>query len=79
MYLKETLINLNKNCNNIKQFKQTIMKDLISFKNAQIEALQREVDLLKKSNTQLETYVFELTDEDVPKEYKSVVRQEILK
>jgi|TARA_B110000967_G_C18847815_1_gene542939 cell division protein FtsB len=55
------------------------MKDLISFKNAQIEALQREVDLLKKSNTQLETYVFELTDEDVPKEYKSVVRQEILK
>tara|TARA_B110000977_G_scaffold39937_1_gene53692 strand:- start:210 stop:377 length:168 start_codon:yes stop_codon:yes gene_type:complete len=55
------------------------MKDLISFKNAQIQALQNEVALLKNTNTQLETYVFELTDEDVPKEYKSVIRQEMFK
>ncbi len=55
------------------------MNDLISFKNAQIEALQREIDSLRKSNTQLQTYVFELTDEDVLEEYKSIVRQEILK
>tara|TARA_R100001198_G_scaffold40547_1_gene22243 strand:+ start:2495 stop:2665 length:171 start_codon:yes stop_codon:yes gene_type:complete len=55
------------------------MNDLISFKNAQIEALQREVASLRKSNIQLETYVFELTDENVVEEYKCIVRKEILK
>lgn len=53
------------------------MKDLISFKNAQIEALQDVVAEQEKTIMQLETFIFELTDKDSPEEYKQVIRKEV--
>ena len=53
------------------------MKDLISFKNAQIEALQGVVADNDKYIMQLETFIFELTDKDSPEEYKQVIRKEV--
>ena len=53
------------------------MKDLVSFKNAQIEALQGVVADNDKYIMQLETFIFELTDKDSPEEYKQVIRNEV--
>ncbi len=53
------------------------MKDLVSFKNAQIEALQDLVAEQDKTIMQLETFIFELTDKDSPEEYKQVIRNEV--
>jgi len=53
------------------------MKDLIEYKNAQISALQRRVYDLEVKNLQLGTWVFELADEDTPKEYKEQVLLEL--
>ena len=53
------------------------MKDLVSFKNAQIEALQAVVADQDKTIMQLETFIFELTDKDSPEEYKQVIRKEV--
>lgn len=53
------------------------MKDLITFKNLQIEALQSAVAESDKYIQQLETYIFELTDKDSPEEYKTVIRNEV--
>ena len=53
------------------------MKDLITFKNLQIEALQDAVAESDKYIQQLETYIFELTDKDSPEEYKTVIRNEV--
>ena len=53
------------------------MKDIITFKNAQIEALQNVVADNDKYIMQLETFIFELTDKDSPEEYKQVIRNEI--
>ena len=53
------------------------MKDLIEFKNAQIEALQSSVANQYKVIMQLETFIFELTDKDYPEEYKEIVRNEV--
>ena len=52
------------------------MNDLIVFKNAQIERLQKKVAELEKEKTQLCTWIFEVCDEDCPEEYKQVVREE---
>lgn len=53
------------------------MNDLMTLKNAQIEALQDLVASQDKYIMQLETYVYELTDLDSPEEYKVVIRNEI--
>ena len=53
------------------------MTDLISFKNAQIEALQVAVAESDAYVMQLESFIFELTDKDSPEEYKAVIRNEI--
>ena len=53
------------------------MKDLISFKNAQIEALQIAISESDAYVMQLESFIFELTDKDSPEEYKAVIRNEI--
>lgn len=55
------------------------MKDLISFKNAQIEALRNELIGCQEYIMQLETYIFELTDKNSPEEYKTVIRNEVFK
>ena len=53
------------------------MKDLISFKNAQIEALQVAIADADAYAMQLETFIFELTDKDSPEDYKAVIRNEV--
>ena len=50
---------------------------MITFKNAQIEALQNALAEQDKTIMQLETYIFELTDKDSPEEYKRVIRNEV--
>jgi len=53
------------------------MKDLNDFKNQQIKALQSKVCSMKEYISQLETYIFELTDNECPNQYKNIVRQEV--
>ena len=55
------------------------MKDLVDFKNYQIEALQNKVSEQDRKILTLETYIFELIDKDCPEEYKGIVRTELLK
>jgi len=55
------------------------MKDLIDFKNAQIEALTLSINEKDKRISILETWIFELTDDKCPKDYKKVIRNELLK
>ena len=49
----------------------------MSFKEARIEALLNELNKKNKRIQQLETFIFELCDDDCPKEYKHVVQQEV--
>ena len=56
-----------------------IMKDLVDFKNYQIEALQNKVFEQDRQISTLETYVFELIDKDCPEEYKGIIKNELLK
>lgn len=49
------------------------MQDLLTFKNNQIKALQDEVARLNERNVQLSTWVFELCDDETPREYKDQV------
>jgi hypothetical protein len=55
------------------------MKDLVDFKNAQIEALLRKCNEQEKRISILETWIFELSDKDCPNEYKQIVKNELLK
>jgi len=55
------------------------MKDLVDFKNAQIEALLRKCNEQEKRISILETWIFELSDKDCPSEYKQIVKNELLK
>ena len=47
------------------------MNELVDFKNAQVESLQKRVLLL-------ETYLLEVTDKDCPDGYRKIIRKEIL-
>jgi len=55
------------------------MKDLNDFKNKRIEALTKNKEELERRIAILETWIFELTDEDCPSDYKKVIRTELLK
>ena len=55
------------------------MKDLLDFKNNRIEAMQTEIFRQQQRIDILETYIFELTDESCPQEYKKIVKNELLK
>ena len=55
------------------------MKDLIDFKNQQIEALQDSNAQKEARIAILETWIFELTDDKCPRDYKQVIRTELLK
>ena len=55
------------------------MIDLVDFKNAQIKALQGSNAEQEARIAILETWIFELTDGNCPKDYKQVIRTEILK
>ena len=55
------------------------MKDLVDFKNAQITALQDSNAQKEARIAILETWIFELTDDNCPRDYKKVIRTELLK
>ena len=54
-------------------------KNLVDFKNYQIEALQKKVFEQDRKISTLETYIFELIDKDCPEEYKGIVKNQLLK
>jgi hypothetical protein len=54
------------------------MKDLIEFQSIRITALMNEVDRLKRIEQELSQYILELCDVDCPREYKRVIKKEIL-
>lgn len=51
--------------------------DLLSYKEARIEALLNRIEELELKNEKLTTYVFELCDKDCPEEYKRVVQSDV--
>jgi hypothetical protein len=53
--------------------------DLLSYKEARIEALLNEINRLELENEKLTTYVFELCDKDCPDEYKKIVKVDVFK
>ena len=55
-----------------------MITDLHSFKNMQIDALQKELCKANKRIINLETFVFELCDDRCPESYKDIVKKEIL-
>jgi len=55
-----------------------MITDLHSFKNMQIDTLQKEVAKANKKILNLETFIFELCEEDCPVAYKDIVKKEIL-
>jgi flagellar biosynthesis/type III secretory pathway protein FliH len=54
------------------------MKDVIEFQSIRITALMNEVDRLKRIEQELSQYVLELCDVDCPREYKRIIKKEIL-
>jgi len=53
------------------------MYNLMSFKEARIEALLNELNKKNRRIQQLETYIFELCDKECPDAYKHVIQQEV--
>jgi hypothetical protein len=53
------------------------MKDLIDYKNMQIDALQKELFKATQKITNLETFIFELCDESCPSAYRDIVKKEV--
>jgi hypothetical protein len=53
------------------------MYNLLSFKEARIEALLNELNKKNKRIQQLETFVFELITDECPDWYKDVVKKEV--
>jgi hypothetical protein len=53
------------------------MYDLMSFKEARIEALLNELNNRDKRIQQLETFVFELATQECPDWYKEVIKKEV--
>lgn len=53
--------------------------DLLSYKEARIESLLKELQKLQLENEKLATYVYELCDNDCPDEYKKIVKQDVFK
>jgi hypothetical protein len=53
------------------------MQDLLDYNRFRIESLQNKVCKLESLLSTLETYCFELADENCPKEYKTIVKKEL--
>jgi hypothetical protein len=51
------------------------MKDLIDYQRFQVEALQKRICELESKLNEVKTHIFELCDEDCPKEYKTIIKQ----
>ena len=55
------------------------MEDLLDYNRFRMEAMQSKICELQSMVNTLETYCFELADENCPKEYKTIIKQEIYK
>ena len=53
------------------------MKDLIDYKNMQIDALQKELFKASQKISNLETFIFEICDKDCPSSYRDIVKKEV--
>jgi len=53
--------------------------DLLTYKEARIEALLNENKKLQLENEKLTTYIFELCDKSCPEDYKQVVQSDVFK
>jgi hypothetical protein len=53
------------------------MKDLLDYNRFRMESMQSRICELETLVSTLETYCFELADENCPKEYKTIVKQEL--
>jgi hypothetical protein len=53
--------------------------NLLSYKEARIEALLKKNLELEKDIQKLETFIFELCDKSCPTEYKNVILKQIFK
>ena len=53
------------------------MKYILSYKDARIEALMKEVSKLKADNEQKTSWIFELCDPTCPEDYKRVIAAEV--
>ena len=53
------------------------MEDLLDYNRFRIEAMQEKLCKLEFYINQLETYFFELADENCPREYKTIIKQEL--
>ena len=51
--------------------------DLLSYKEARIEALLNRIEELELKNEKITKYVFELCDKDCPEDYKRVVKGDV--
>jgi hypothetical protein len=53
------------------------MKDLLDYNRFRLEAMQERICKLENYLQTLETYCFELADENCPADYKRIIKQEI--
>jgi len=53
------------------------MKDLLDYNRFRIETLQSRVCELESLLNTIETYCFELADEDCPSDYKTIIKKEL--
>lgn len=53
--------------------------NLLSYKEARIEALLQQINKLELENEKLTTFIFELCDKDCPEDYKKVVQSDVFK
>ena len=53
------------------------MRYIMSWKDAHIEALQKNKSELEAENQQLVSWIFELCDPDCPDDYKRVIAAEV--
>jgi hypothetical protein len=53
------------------------MKDLIDYQRFQVEALQKRICELENKLNEVKTIIFELCEQDVPEEYKVVIKKHI--
>jgi hypothetical protein len=53
------------------------MEDLLDYNRFRMDAMQTRICELESLCNTLETYCFELADENCPREYKTVIKQEL--
>lgn len=53
------------------------MTDLLDYNRFRMEAMQSRICELESTLSTLETYCFELADENCPREYKTIIKKEL--